>query len=187
MTAYVDPLINFGSRPKLGYYRLDHSQKLSILLQNTHFVEYPTIEVWEEFRGVVVDMQGAVTHAAEEERKPKRRKLNLKAGKLAINGLLGGYGSDEEVEEEAQVLAADGNVLSMLGGYMGSDDDDDNDDNDVRKVNPDPGLLDTEGEDEDEIEFDPEVLLELMRQVQGSNRGSEDDMVDWGESDEEPE
>jgi len=183
MTVQVDPCLTLGSRQKLGYYRFDHSQKLSVLLRNTHFVEYPTIEIWEEFHGLLIDTQGTVTHPVEEERKPKRRKLNRKAGKLAINGLLGGYGSDEEAEkaEEQAAAAADNrNILSLLGGYMGSDDEEE-----ASAANSDLDA-DAEAEDDDELELDPAVLLELMRQARGSERG-EEDTIDWGDSDEESE
>jgi hypothetical protein len=90
-----------------------------LLDANTHFVVFPTIEIWEEFHGSLVDKQGSVTRFAEEElRKPKRIKWDPKAGKKANCGLLGGYGSEGE-EGEMNV----NNVLETLGGYMESDDD----------------------------------------------------------------
>ena len=51
----------------------------------------------------------------EDERQPKRRKMNSKEGKLAIKGLLGDYGSEEEEVP---------NVLASLDDYAESDEDD---------------------------------------------------------------
>ena len=187
MTAQLDPisLVLSGSRPKAGYYRLDPTHTLAILLRNAHFVEFPTIEVWEEFHGTVVDEQGSITyHGEEDERKPKRRKIDPKAGKKAISGLLGGYGSEDE-EDEADAH----NVLSMLGGYTGSDEEEEGG---AVGVEDDLGDEDAEGETDDEVELDQAALLELMRQAQGNEKWtgdvSEDDLVDWGDSGEdEPE
>lgn len=176
MTAQLDPLLP-GPRPKAGYYQFDTTRTLADLLRKTEFVEFPTLEIWEEFKGTIVDTQGTVTHQGEEERKPKRRKLDPKAGRKAISGLLGGYGSDEDNEP-----AETQNVLSLLGGYAGSDDDEDND------ADGDPDV-DAEGETDDELEMEPAVLLDLMRQVQGNDQWTrenvEEDVVDWGDSGED--
>jgi hypothetical protein len=152
-----------------------------VLLQNTHFVEFPTVEIWDagSFRGMTVDSQSGVTEEVDEERKPKRRKLDVKAAKKALSGLLGGYGSDEE---EAEVVEK--NVLDLLGSYAGSDDDEG-----VEVVLPEAEESDVEDLDDDTDDtmapLDPAALLELMRQVQAV---PEDDEVDWGDSGEdEPE
>jgi len=74
---------------------------------------------------------------------------------LAINGLLGDYGSeDDEQEEEAP------NVLAALDNYAESDDGD------------------------GEGELDPAMLLDLMRQARGEWAVEEDDIVDWEDYDE---
>ena len=127
------------------------------LLRHTHFVEFPTIEIWEEFQGIIVDAQGVVRQP-EDERQPKRRKLNPKAGRLAINGLLGEYGSEEE--EQAP------NILAALDNYAESADDD--------------GL--NGSDDEGEVEIDPAVFLDLLRQARDETV-VEDDIVDWGDYD----
>lgn len=147
-----------------AYYSFDPSQPLINLLRHTHFVEFPTIEVWEEFQGIIVDAQGVVRQS-EDERQPKRRKLNPKAGRLAINGLLGDYGSEEEEEEQAS------NMLTALDNYAESGEDDD-------------GL---DGcDDEGEVEIDPAILLDLMRQARDETV-EEDVLVDWGDYDSEQE
>lgn len=188
MTAQLDPLavVVSSSRTKAAYYRFDPSKTLGLLLRNTHFVEFPTIEIWEEFRGTVVDTQGAVTQQPEEP-KLKRRKLATKAGKKAITGLLGGYGSDSEEEADTQ------NVMALLGGYAGSDEDDVEEVKDRTMNMDDLGDEDADGDTDDDIELDPAALLELMRQAQGSERWAEnigdDDLVDWGDEsgEDEPE
>ena len=138
-----------------AYYSFDPSQPLINLLRHTHFVEFPTIEVWEEFQGIVVDAQGVVRQS-EDERQPKRRKLNPKAGRLAINGLLGDYGSEEEEEGEEEAS----NILAALDNYAESGDE----------------------EDEGEVEVDPTILLNLIRQAR-ENTADEEDIVDWGDYD----
>lgn len=126
-----------------------------------------------------MDTQGAVTQQPEEP-KPKRRKLSTKAGKKAMTGLLGGYGSDSEEEADVQ------NVMSLLGGYAGSDDDEDVEEvKDGTMDMDDLGDEDADGDTDDDIELNPAALLELMRQTQGSDRWAEnvgdDDLVDWGD------
>jgi len=142
-----------------AYYSFDPSQPLINLLRHTHFVEFPTIEVWEEFQGIIVDAQGVVRQS-EDERQPKRRKLNPKAGRLAINGLLGEYGSEEE--EQAP------NMLAALDNYAESGDDDDDELNG--------------SDDEGEVEIDPAILLDLLRQARDET-AVDDDIVDWGDYD----
>jgi len=139
-----------------AYYSFDPSQPLINLLRHTHFVEFPTIEVWEEFQGIIVDAEGVVRQS-EDEQQPKRRKLNPKAGRLAINGLLGDYGSEEEEQEQAP------NVLAALDNYAESGEDDD-------------GLNES-----DEEELDPAILLGLIRQARDEPWAEEDDVVDWGD------
>ena len=192
MTAQVDPFSSIALQVKAGYYRMPPAEKLSVLLRNAHFVEFPTIEVWKEFRGAIVDAQGAVTHQVEAERKPKRRKLDRKAGKKTINGLLGEYGSEEEDQPEEP------NVLSTLGGYAGSDEEmeaeveveeeeEEEEEDRGKRAEQEQNILEEDVQETDEdgdevLDLDPTVLLQLMQQMQGdqnwvSNTG--DDEVDW--------
>jgi hypothetical protein len=193
MTAQVDPLASLALQVRTMYYKMEPSEKLSVLLRDTHFVEFPTIEVWEEFRGMIVDAQGRIAHQGAAERKPKRRKLDPKAGKKTITGLIGGYGSEDD--DEAQET----NVFSALDDYAGSGDDpeeqtvleedaSDTDDGDVT----DPGLeveqyAEQDEEQDEDLKLEPTALLELIRQVRRSENIAADDQVDWGDSDEEPE
>ncbi|KAF7353031.1 Box C/D snoRNA protein 1 [Mycena venus] len=167
------------------YYRLDCAKSLAELLRHTHFVEFPTIEVWEEFRGTVVDAAGAVTQTAQdddEERAPKRRRLDRKTGGKKIAGLLDGYGSSSE-EEGGSSKQPNQNGLEMLGGYEGSDDED------AQMPMQEEILGDSDAEEE--VELDPAALLELVRKARGDENwtpqlGDEDaDLVDWGDSDQE--
>lgn len=175
MRADLDPAVPVSRFGKLGYYKLDPKQPLAKVLRATHFVEFPTIDIWEEgeFKGTIVDAQGMITQHAEEERAPKRRKLDAKAGKKAMVGLLGGYGSESEYEDEKKH-----NALATLGGYAGSDDE---------EAVAELGIDDMEaGEDEgdEEVEIDAAALIELVKQAQAL-QGTDDDAVDWGESDSE--
>jgi hypothetical protein len=165
-----------GLRSHSVFYQLDPSQKLCVLLRNKPFVEFPTIEVREEgdtgFVGTIVDSQGGVMKYADDgEKNPKRRKVDLGAGRKAIHGLLGDYGSDEEVEEEKGMMA-------MLGEYAGSDEDGEHESEDEDE--------DLEEADEANINLDPAALLELVRQAHAldAEAGAED-LVDWGDSDED--
>ncbi|KAG6832888.1 hypothetical protein H0H92_004772 [Tricholoma furcatifolium] len=175
------------SHHRAAYYRFDPSESFATLLRNTSFVEFPTIEVWEEFTGTVVNVQGTVTELpADDEPNAKRRKLSRKAGKEAINGLLGDYGS----EEDEEVALAPANGLALLDGYAESDAGEgdiagDGDDDAIR----DDALQGSD--DEVEVELDAEALLELMRHAHGEERWAEKirlgEEVDWGASgDEEP-
>ena len=202
-----------------GYYKLNPTEPLEKVLRHKQFVEFPTIEVWEDgaFTGTVVDDRGAVMHDkpdSEDERKPKRRKLNAKEGKKAINGLLGGYGSGSDDEDEK---ADEKDVMGLLAGYAGSDDEGGSEKVDQEENKPDPsvnggspishlldedawGDEDAEGETDDEyVEESAEnvaAMLEKLRQAgalrdpSGDGRiavGEEEDeeQVDWGDSGDE--
>ncbi|KNZ80039.1 Box C/D snoRNA protein 1 [Termitomyces sp. J132] len=190
MAAKMDPRAALLQKlqHRIAYYRFDPSQSLLTLLRHSHFVEFPTIEVWEEFNGAVVDVQGKLRELAQDEPKMKRRKLSEKAGKEAINGLLEGYGSDDDEERPEKPSG-----LTLLGGYMESDDEvetNETDDNEAEVGEDEVALEGTD--DEGEVEIDPKVLLELMRHAHGDERWAGkirgDDDVDWGASgDEEPE
>jgi hypothetical protein len=166
---------------KFGYIKLDGGRKLSALLRNKQFVEFPTIEVWEEgtFHGVLLDASGAF-ELQGEQRPAKRRRLDVSKGRAAITGLLADYGSDDGDEADT--------TLTRLCEYGGSDaekgqpttseeeggtdslaDDDDGDDE------GDPGVMEIS---------DPATLLAMVQEAQrrdGENGDYEE--VDWGESD----
>lgn len=186
MAAGPDPRLALSqkSKPRTGFLRLEPTKSLLSLLRGKQFTEFPTIEVWEEFRGLVVDPEGSIAQEAEEDQRPvKRRKLNTKASKKAIHSLLGGYGSDSEEEETENAP----NGLSALGGYAGSEDEG----TISSQHNPDQqSSLAEFSDDESEGEVDPATLLELLRKA-GHNdawadSGSlQEEELDWGASDEE--
>jgi hypothetical protein len=178
--APLDPLSRQSE--KFAFIKLDSERKLSTLLRNKHFVEFPTIEVWEEgaFRGVLFD--GVGTFDSQGGQRPmKRRRLDVTKGRAAIAGLLGGYGS-EDGEEVEEVDTA----LTWLGEYEGSDAE-----NEQPTTSEEAGT-DTDGVTEDgdddeggpEAVVDPETLLAMVREAQ--RRHGEDgefEEIDWGESD----
>ena len=179
MATRLDPIVIKRLRlpSRNAYYSLDCTQPLEIALRNTQFVEFPTIEVWEEFEGTIVDIQGVVQQ--EEQRPTKRMKPNHKAGKKAIQGLLGGYGSSEEDEQEQEESQ---NVLATLDQYTGSEGEEMG-----PELQEDNGTG-TDGDDDAEIEaeIDPGVLLELLRSVRERDKAwyiEGDDAVDWGDDD----
>lgn len=195
-----------------GYYKLDPTESLEKVLRHKQFVEFPTIEIWEDgsFTGTVVDDRGAVMLDSEDERKPKRRKLNVKEGKKAINGLLGGYGSGSDDDEEER--AEEKNVMGMLAGYAGSDDDNDGEGQEegpsktIKHEEPPISPLDEDGWGDEDAEGDTDdeyveesaenvaAMLEKLRQAgalrdpSGDGRialGDDEEQVDWGDSGDE--
>lgn len=173
MAARIDPIVLKRLRlpSKNAYYSLDCTQPLEIVLRHTQFVEFPTIEVWEEFEGTIVDIQGVVQQ--EEQRPTKRMKVNHKTGKKALH-LLGGYGSSEEDEQEQEQESQ--NVLATLDQYPDSEDE---------GISQEDNHTGTDGDD-DELDIDPRVLLELLRNVRERDKTwtiEDDDAVDWGDDD----
>lgn len=187
--------------PKV-YYDLDLNQPLAQSLRHTQFVEFPTIEVFEEgderFQGVVLveprDRSTINIASGNDSVQPqaKRRKLDPKAGKERMKGLLGGYGSDNDAasgdsdgedqppEEQTRPSAA-----TLVADYAGSDDED------VQQGAPDEPSKEDDvrmSDDEEEDDLDPAALLELVRQVKGEQwakeqEGMEDEALDWEGSD----
>jgi len=177
MPAQINSLrINPGSRP---YYSFNPLESFVSLLRKTQFVEFPTIEIWEEFEGTVVNMEGTIVRQ-KEDRPLKRRKLTSKASKVAMNGLLGAYGSEEEDEIDTR------NVLSILGDYAGSDGE--YEESAVERKGEDYGDVDGVTDEEMDIDLDPAAILELVRQIQDGKQlrgGVNDDNIDWGDSDDD--
>lgn len=170
-----------GQSEKFGFIRLDGERKLSTLLRDKHFVEFPTIDVWEEgaFRGALFDGVGAI-ELQGGQRPTKRQRLNVTKGRAAIAGLLGGYGSeDDESDEEADT------ALTRLGDYEGSDAENGQP---TSETDTDTDSL-AEDDDDDEGEpdaiVDPATLLAMMREAQKRRHGEdgESEEVDYGESD----
>ena len=192
MPAKLDPL-STALQVKTGYYDMRPSEKLSVLLRGTHFVEFPTIEVWEEFRGTIVDTTGAITRHFVADRRPKHPNWDPSAGKKTMETLLGGYGSD--VEEGSDGEGDNPTALAALAGYAGSDDDHaeelaaESDECGSEGEGDDLGMddgVDQDREHDEEPHLEPEALLELMRTIQADQKwNGEDDEVDWGGSDED--
>ncbi|CDO71314.1 hypothetical protein BN946_scf184908.g71 [Trametes cinnabarina] len=210
MSTPLDPLASLngqnhipqpGRLLRFGYYRLDPNLPIGTVLKHKHFVEFPTIQVWEEgaFQGTIVDDRGAVVHNDADLPQPKRRKLDAKQAKKAMSGLLGGYGSDEEDAGEEEH-----NVMNLLEGYAGSDEEGGGEVAEATAgVDEEWGTEDAEGVTDDEMEgdpvADPEALAAMLQKLReaGALRdpgagsafsglgGMEEEQVDWGESDAE--
>ena len=148
-----DPVDLTPNRP--SYYNLDRNETLSKSLRHKHFVEFPTIILVDEasFDGLLVDERGIVQDM--EERRAKRRKLDPSEAKKTISGLLGGYGSDDDDEQQ--------NALDTLADYSGSEQSD-------------------ASESEDE-EFGEERQSSPEEQVADEPTGMEEDdeTLDWGD------
>jgi len=166
-------------REKFGFFKLNGEQKLSSLLRNKHFVEFPTIDVWDDgaFRGVLLDECGTVG-LQSEQRLAKRRKLNAIEGRTVITGLLGEYGSDDSDDADA--------VLTKLGEYEESGAENEH------LTTPEEDhtdVLSEDGEDDDgrlEGMVDPETLLAMVQETREWNEEDiEDEKVNWEVSDED--
>ncbi|KIJ70326.1 hypothetical protein HYDPIDRAFT_23441 [Hydnomerulius pinastri MD-312] len=171
------------------YHKLDPALNLSELLRNTHFVEFPTIHVFDpdasSFQGTVVDKAGSIARFSEDERDGeravKRRKLSQNAGRKAIAGLVGGYGSESGSQSEEDTEINKTNGLVMLGGYSGSDDDEKvRSGTEAYHMEDESRALDDvdSSSDVEDTPLDPVVLLELVKQAQGA---ADEDAVDWGD------
>ncbi|KAI9512261.1 hypothetical protein F5148DRAFT_61586 [Russula earlei] len=169
--APLDP--SSGRSEKFGFFKLDCERKLGALLKNKQFVEFPTIEVWEEgaFRGVLFDAAGAFeSHGGQ--RPAKRRRLDATKGRAAIAGLLGGYGSDASDEADT--------ALSRLEEYEGSGAEAE------RLTTSEDDRTEDDDDDEGEADAvaDPVTLLAMVQEAQRRlEEKGEYEEVDWGESD----
>jgi len=159
------------------YYRFCPSQTLQELLQGTYFVEFPTIHVYDPdsstFVGTVLTKKGQLSSMSNDEHDvdiaTKRRKLNAKAGRKAISGLVGDYGSDSEPISEMAEAGQRRDELGALGSYAESATEDD-----VTSV------ASFSDEEEEVTELDPATLLELIKQAQGA-ADHDAEAVDWGD------
>ena len=137
------------------YYSLDPDEPLATSLRGTQFVEFPLIEVWEEFDGVIVDKKtGGVRYTGgKEEPQRKRIKLNSEEGKKTIVGLVGDYGSDDNEREE------DYTECTKLVSYVKSDAEED----DIMESADE--WTDADAEGEIDLDADPAIILKLMEQA----------------------
>lgn len=180
--CYVRASLDFHHQPTSQaefYHKLDPASPLLELLRNTHFVEFPTIHIFDRdassFRGTIVDKTGRITRHQQDEaygRAPKRRKTNTQA----IAGLVGDYGSNSESEND-QPQKNDG--LLMLGSYS-----EDEIMEATSGVRPSHNVDDETGSPEESCSSDiegtpikPETLLELMKRA----RQTADEDIDWGD------
>ncbi|KAI9001111.1 hypothetical protein BD414DRAFT_404251 [Trametes punicea] len=208
MSTPLDPLASLnghshvphpGRLLRMGYYKLDPTQPIGAVLKHKHFVEFPTVEVWEEdaFQGTIVDDRGAVVHDDTDEPRPKRRKLDARQARKAMSGLLGGYGSDEDEEAGEEEC----NVMDLLGSYAESDDEGGGDGPELgtmgtQEEEEDWGNEDAEGETDEEFEGNPEMVAAMLQKLReaGALRDPaadsalagygtlDDEQVDWGDS-----
>jgi hypothetical protein len=176
--------------PKFGYIKLDPTQKLSNVLRNKRFVEYPTIDIWEDgvFDGMLLDESGLTTdmRSVHDIQIAKRRRLSTVQGKKAISGLVGGYGSgsdDEEGTEDAQ----DGSAMDgLLGGY-GSEEDSGKEPemSAIAQALTEDGIMvgfGSDGSDVDDLEQDPAILAAQLEKIHGAMiLDGDEEELDWGE------
>jgi hypothetical protein len=181
-----------SSSKAAAYYKLNPTMPLLTALKNLHFIEFPTIDVFEEsqFSGTIVDPEGAITQEGNtgEERPAKRPKLTAQAMQKAIGGHLGDYGSDSEEEQETRK----DDRMATLGDYGDSDEGEER--SAEGEKSPEGNVQFSDEEDE----VDPQTLVQLLQQVQGQamldhdglrdddNDDDDDDQeVDWGDEDAE--
>ncbi|KAF8592610.1 hypothetical protein K439DRAFT_1324067 [Ramaria rubella] len=93
------------------YHKLDPTQNLLSILRKKTFVEYPTVDIWEDvdFANRCVEVDGLFVETSGEPRPKKRPRLDAAGGRKIITELLAGYASQEEQEEN--------NVMDMLDNY----------------------------------------------------------------------
>ncbi|KAI1795138.1 hypothetical protein LXA43DRAFT_993619 [Ganoderma leucocontextum] len=210
MSTPLDPLAALHANPHIpqpgrilreGFYKLDPSKALGTVLKHKHFVEFPTIDVWEEdaFHGIIVDDRGTVVRDPVDDHHPKRRKLNPKQAAKAMGGLLAGYGSDEDGSDANGPPVQNG--MNLLGDYTDSEEEEGAAATAATfDINADEwGDDDAEGETDEEYEGSPEELAAMLQKLReagalrdpgkdgalGGLDGLDEEQVDWGESGDE--
>lgn len=153
-------------KPK-AYYNLDPNESLTQCLRGTQFVEFPMIEVWQQFSGALVDKTTGNVRClgGEIEPRTKRRKIDPEGGRKAINGLVGDYGSDDEEGDGAGQSKMEG-----LVGYAESESDGMEEDNTV-----DDEIGNEDSDEDEDVEVDPAVLLELLQRAKQDGNWAEDE------------
>ncbi|KAK2466461.1 hypothetical protein APHAL10511_002103 [Amanita phalloides] len=161
------PTVELVTHPnKSVYYQFNPTQPFSTLLKGTQFVEFPTIEVFEEFKGTVIDTAGFVSRIGDVNDQPR-----VKRRKIAMQSILGEYGSGEEDQEDAGVR----NEPRMLVEYTDSVSEE-GEESAEESDEMDGGDVD--------VKVDPSVLLQLIHEARDSGRW-EDEEVEWSEGTEE--
>ncbi|KAG2339899.1 hypothetical protein BDR05DRAFT_891068 [Suillus weaverae] len=171
-----------------SYYSLCPSQTLQDLLQGTHFAEFPTIHVYDPdsstFIGNIVAKRGQPSPMSEHEddvRAIKRRKLSAKAGRKAISGLVGDYGSESESASEKAAASQTRDELGALGNYAESENDDQDSAVGARTTEDDMSSTGSLSADEGESPaLHYAAVLELIKQAQGAT-DYDSEVVDWGD------
>jgi hypothetical protein len=171
-----------------SYHSLDPFQKLSQSLRQKEFIEFPLIEVWEKDaftdNGFAeTDQHSRLYERVVEEvdgRPRKRRKVEVmgkKQGEAVVKGLLGGYGSSEDEEENGDQDSP--RALVGLGQYEESE-------GEVELGVPDPDTVDdSEGTGSDDEVIDSAVLIQQLKSAGFAFDpvAMGDEEVDWGDDD----
>ncbi|KAG1874672.1 hypothetical protein DFJ58DRAFT_650328 [Suillus subalutaceus] len=171
-----------------SYYKLCPSQTLQDLLQGTHFAEFPTIHVYDPDSstsiGNIVAKRGQPSPVSEHEhdvRAIKRRKLSTKAGRKAISGLVGDYGSESESASEKAAASRTRNELGALGNYAESESGDQDSAVEARITEDDISSTGSLSADEGEgPALDYTAVLELIKQAHNA-ADYDSEAVDWGD------
>ncbi|KAG1755941.1 hypothetical protein EDB19DRAFT_442970 [Suillus lakei] len=182
------PGAGVGAQTGPSYYKLCPSQTLQELLQGTHFAEFPTIHIYDPdsstFIGNIVSKRGQPSPRSEHEhdvRAIKRRKLSAKAGRKAISGLVGDYGSDSESASENAVTSQTRDELGALESYAESENGSQDSAIEARTTEDDMSSTGSLSADEGEGPApDYAVVLELIKQAQGA-ADYDSEAVDWGD------
>ena len=179
------PSSSFKRFKSKSYHSLDPFQKFSQSLRQKKFIEFPLIEIWE--KDTFTDSGFAETnkHSGLYERVAegadgmprKRRKVEVmgkKRGEAVVRGLLGGYGSSEDEEDQDSP-----GVLDGLGQYEESEGDEE-----LEELNPDTADV-SEGSGSDHEVVDPAVLIQQLKSAGFvfDQVMMDDEDVDWGDDD----
>ncbi|KAG8977679.1 hypothetical protein FRC05_000935 [Tulasnella sp. 425] len=172
----VEPELHFlilkhSSQPsKPEYHTVDKSLTLDKSLRHKRFIEWPIIHVWlaDEFEGTIVG--AAPTTSAQSPSTPKGRfgtpppakkqKLSEKAAKKVLTGLVGGYssGSGEEEESDDGEEDAEGEADGLIN------------------------VMEYESDGEEDAD-----IATMGASVDPGTRAVEDEVLDWGDADEDME
>lgn len=108
LMAQTSELLLFGSVKV--YHKLDPCATLQNILKLKTFVEYPTIEIWQDgdFSGVVKEESGKILDV--KARWPKSSTTDNRADKETITSLLQDYTSQDEEDKQDS-------ILGLLGRY----------------------------------------------------------------------
>lgn len=168
-----------------SYHSLDPFQKLSRSLRQKEFIEFPLIEIWEKDTFADSGFAESDKHsglyekvAEADERPRKRRKVEVmrkKRGEAVVKGLLGGYGSSQDEEENGDQDSP--GALVGLGQYEESE-------GELEVPHPDT-MGDSEGSGSDDQVIDPAALIQELKSAGFAfdPAAVDDEEVDWGDDD----